>query len=169
MVKKIVLTVLTIAIVMAGIAILWLFISGHLALVTKQPKDAVVAEASVCGDEIIAKFNSAFEAEDINNYKTRLKEVYGEVSALEDSDTDPNCVFVKASYNMDIEQYDAARENVAALRKLEEDNKYVTTKMVGAQNATLLQRALDATTNSTSVTPDSSEQPANSTRSNGQG
>lgn len=147
----------------------WLFASGRIALVVKEPEDKVAKSAAVCGDDIITKYNSAFEATTEADYSARIKEAYDMTAGLDKADTDPNCAFIKFSYNIRNKNYDEARKNVATLKELESSGAYITSRIANPQSTSAMQNMLDAVDTESDQTSEPSAEPVETGSGDGRG
>lgn len=158
-------------VVLLGAAAVWLFVSGRLAIVWKNPQSVLSVTPRVCGDDIIAKYNSLSKTEGLDAFSAQLKAVNDAVTGLNDANTDPNCVYMQYTYQLFNKEYDKARQSVDTLKQLEQDGNYVTAELFNPQSASSIDETLKAIkqTNMPTSEPTPSTESASPETSNGRG
>lgn len=85
-----------------------LFFAGRLVISIKEPVSSVVILQNVCGDQIVNKYNSSFDQENIETSSKMLKDLATEVSKMGNYDKDPNCLYINYAYYRSIGEFDKA-------------------------------------------------------------
>ncbi len=130
--------------VVLAIVILWLLLSGRVAIVWTGSGDPPVVTARVCGEDIIDQYNNSFVADSIEQRQEQLKIVGGKVADTANTSSDPNCQTILFNYYYDTAQYDKAKEHLDIAQKLADEGRYATTELEMTQSITAMKSLLEA-------------------------
>lgn len=107
----------------------WFAISGRISIVVKDSNQKVVLRNVVCNDEVIGRYNTALQAETMEDYESGLKSVATDVESLPGYKKDPNCLFILIDYYLRKEDATKARQYVNDLKTQSDNGNYLSGKI----------------------------------------
>lgn len=135
-----------------------LYYMGYWYIGTKSPGQSVVAQFSICGDELIDKYNKTMTVFDPEEAKTSFQTVIDEIEKNKNYAKDPSCTFMAASSYMQLNNTEKANATIESYAKVVNSGKYPNVKINNLQAPAVLKQAAEARNNML----DSSTKPSDS-------
>ena len=122
--------------IMSALLIVLVILGGYL-FATKQlvfafgtsTEKPVTVISSICGKETIKKFNDAYTVPTSAERTVAFKNAFDAVTSTSGYAGDPNCVFIRYTYYIELKDTANAQKEVDVLKKLAAQNLYATSQL----------------------------------------
>jgi len=99
----------------------------------------VTVVSSVCGKDTIKTFNDAYGAATSDARTAGFKAAFDQVNGTTGYASDPNCVFIRYTYFIELKDTTGAQKEVDVLKSLANKNLYTSSQLNGARSIESLQ------------------------------
>lgn len=139
-----------IAVLIGGVVILcalvvWLFVSGKVAVSWFGFGDTYPVTPRVCGSESISEYNEAIKIEETAARIKKLDPIVADIEQKTKFERDPNCQMMLFNYDVDKQDYEKAKQRLAGIKQLASEGSFPTTEVEMAQSIASMSRLLEST------------------------
>lgn len=123
-IKRSIIIICIVVVLVAIGTVVFLMSSGRLAVVMKQPSQKTLIVKNVCGEEMIDRYNTAFDIKHPEKYPDTLKSIAKDIEANPDYAGDANCQYILYNYDiLALQDTQKATQTLTKLKQLSEQGQ----------------------------------------------
>jgi len=118
--------------------------TGWIAITFKQPSGRVTVRTEVCGDDIIAKYNTAtLNVSPADPTPSAVTDLVADISKRANYQSDPTCLYIEYTTLMQKNNYTEANNRYEKMVKLADGGSYTSTKVNNMSGLDSMKRNLE--------------------------